>query len=125
MMDKLNAAASTPDLTPMPSINPSMLYRVDVYHDPGAGRIEIHVPVDVEGRYDETRFPKFFSPLTINVDGQVLNVIVEIKLARTLAEAIAKWPDEMATAARSVVEQVRSNRMREILLSPSGPIRPS
>ena len=123
MMDKQEAAA--PNLMPMPSIDRNALYRVEVYNDPGAGRIEAHFPVDVEGRFDATRFPKFFSPLTVNVDGQVLNVIVEVKLARTLAEAVAAWPETMATAARSVVEQVRGQRVREIILSAGNQIKPN
>ena len=121
-MDKLEAAVM---ISPIPPIDANALYRVEVYNDPGAGRIEAHFPVDVEGRFDTTRFPKFFSPLAVNVDGQVLNVIVEVKLARTLAEAVAAWPRTMATAARSVVEQVRGQRVREIILSAGSQIKPN
>lgn len=116
-MDKLEAVKAAQNLK---AINPDALYRVELYNDPDAGKIEHHVPVDAQGNIDATRSPKFFSSITVNVDGQSIGASFEIKNATSLGQAIEMWPGHAILAGKLVAENLIGQRTREAFLAGGG-----
>lgn len=87
------------------AMDPTTLYREDVFTDRAVGTIRIMTPVTPEGATDASRPLLFAGQTQIMTQGGVLPLNFEIE-ATTLAQAVARFGD----AARHAIEET----MREI-----------
>lgn len=100
--------ASQPDL-PEIKLDPANLYREDVFTDRRAGTIRRLTPITVDGAVDNAR-PVIFSGQTqLLTPAGVLPLVFDIE-ARTLEEAIQKFPAAVKTALDEAIEEAREMR---------------
>ena len=90
-------------------IDPQGLYREDVFTDRRAGSIRRLTPVTVDGAADPTRPVLFSGQTQLLTPAGVLPLGFEIE-ARTLAEALQKFPEGVKAALEQAIDEARELR---------------
>jgi hypothetical protein len=85
------------------------LYREDMYTDRRAGTIRRLSPVDVDGAPDGTRPVLFAGQTQLLTPGGVLPLSFDIE-AKTLSEALARFPEAVHAALEQAIEEAREYR---------------
>jgi hypothetical protein len=100
--------ASQPDI-PDISLDASGLYREEVFSDRKAGTIRRLVPVTSEGAPDAARPVLFSGQTQLLTPAGVLPLVFEID-AKTLDEAIRRFPAAVKLALNEAIEEAREMR---------------
>jgi len=100
---------AAPNDLPDVSIDPKGLYREDVFTDRHAGSIRRLTPVTVEGALDPSRPILFTGQTQLLTPAGVLPLGFEIE-ARTLAEALEKFPLGVKVALEQAIDEARELR---------------
>jgi len=100
--------ASQPDL-PEIKLDPNSLYREEVFTDRNTGTVRKLTPVTVSGTDDPTRAVSFSGQTQLLTPGGVLPLAFEIE-AKTLEEALKKFPDSVKAALEQAIEEAREMR---------------
>src|SRR5262249_25437680 len=91
------------------NIDPQGLYREDVFTDRRAGSIRRLTPVTVTGADDASRAVLFSGQTQLLTPAGVLPLGFEIE-AKTLEEALKKFPDGVKTALEQAIDEARELR---------------
>jgi hypothetical protein len=100
--------ATSPDL-PDVDFDAKGLYREDVFTDRRAGTIRRLTPVTVDGAVDPARPVLFSGQTQLLTPAGVLPLGFEIE-ARTLEEAIKKFPEGVKSALEQAIDEARELR---------------
>lgn len=100
--------ASAPDL-PDISLDAAGLYREEVFSDRKAGTIRRMTPVTSDGATDAARAVLFSGQTQLLTPAGVLPLVFEIE-AKTLDEAIKKFPAAVKLALNDAIEEAREMR---------------
>jgi len=90
-------------------LDPAGLYREDTFTDRRAGTIRRLTPVNVEGMTDPSRPVLFSGQTQLLTPAGVLPLVFEIE-ARTLDEAIRKFPEGVKDALEQAIDEAREMR---------------
>jgi len=120
--------ASVPDL-PDISLDAAGLYREEVFSDRKAGTIRRMTPVTSDGATDASRAVLFSGQTQLLTPAGVLPLVFEIE-AKTLDEAIKKFPAAVKVALNDAIEEAREMRREAVsrIVVPdvgAGPIGPA
>lgn len=120
--------ASAPDL-PDISLDAAGLYREEVFSDRKAGTIRRMTPVASDGATDASRAVLFSGQTQLLTPAGVLPLVFEIE-AKTLDEAIKRFPAAVKVALNDAIEEAREMRREAVsrIVVPdvgAGPIGPS
>lgn len=99
------ASNDLPDI----SIDPKGLYREDVFTDRRAGSIRRLTPITVAGEVDVSRPVLFSGQTQLLTPAGVLPLGFEIE-ARTLEEALQKFPEGVKVALEQAIDEARELR---------------
>jgi hypothetical protein len=94
---------------PEVQLDPKGLYREDVFTDRRAGSIRKLTPVTVEGATDASRPVLFSGQTQLLTPAGVLPLGFEIE-AKTLEEALQKFPDGVKLALEQAIDEAREMR---------------
>ena len=94
---------------PEVELDPKALYREDVFTDRRAGSIRRLTPVTSEGAPDATRPVLFSGQTQLLTPAGVLPLGFEIE-ARTLEEALRKFPEGVKVALEQAIDEARELR---------------
>ena len=94
---------------PKVQIDPKGLYREDVFTDRRAGSIRRLTPVTLDGATDATRPVLFSGQTQLLTPAGVLPLGFEIE-ARTLEEALQKFPEGVKAALEQAIDEARELR---------------
>jgi hypothetical protein len=100
--------ANDPNL-PDIQLDATSLYREEVFTDRKAGTLRRLVPINVDGSDDATRDVLYSGQTQLLTPGGVLPLMFEID-AKTLSEALAKFPDAVKTALEQAIDEAREYR---------------
>jgi len=100
---------AAPNDLPDVSLDPKGLYREDVFTDRRAGSIRRLTPVTVDGALDPSRPILFTGQTQLLTPAGVLPLGFEIE-ARTLAEALEKFPAGVKVALEQAIDEAREIR---------------
>ena len=100
--------ASQPDL-PEIKLDPTSLYREEVFTDRRTGTLRKLTPVTASGADDSTRFVLFSGQTQLLTPAGVLPLAFEIE-ATTLEEALQKFPEGVKVALEQAIEEAREMR---------------
>jgi hypothetical protein len=100
--------ASQPDL-PEIKLDPASLYREELFTDRRAGTIRRLTPVSTAGDVDTSRPTLFSGQTQLLTPAGVLPLVFEID-AKTLDEAIDKFPQAVKVALDEAIEEAREMR---------------
>jgi hypothetical protein len=97
--------------TDLPEIqlDPKALYREDVFTDRRAGSIRQLTPVTPDGQVDPSRPVLFSGQTQLLTPAGVLPLGFELE-AKTLAEALQKFPDGVKVALEQAIDEARELR---------------
>lgn len=104
--------ASAPDL-PEISLDAAGLYREEVFSDRKAGTIRRMTPVTSDGATDASRAVLFSGQTQLLTPAGVLPLVFEIE-AKTLDEAIRKFPAAVKVALNDAIEEAREMRREAV-----------
>ena len=90
-------------------LDPGGLYREEIFTDRRAGTIRRLTPVTVEGGGDTTRPVLFSGQTQLLTPAGVLPLVFEIE-ARTLEEALKKFPEGVKVALEQAIDEARELR---------------
>jgi hypothetical protein len=90
-------------------LDPKSLYREDVFTDRRAGSIRRLTPVTADGSVDATRPVLFSGQTQLLTPAGVLPLGFEIE-ARTLEEALGKFPEGVKAALEQAIDEARELR---------------
>jgi hypothetical protein len=99
------AQSDLPDV----QLDPAGLYREETFTDRRAGTIRRLTPVTVEGMTDPSRPVLFSGQTQLLTPAGVLPLVFEIE-ARTLDEAIRKFPEGVKEALEQAIDEAREMR---------------
>jgi hypothetical protein len=100
--------ASPTDL-PEVQLDPTTLYREEVFTDRRAGTIRRLTPVNAKGADDATRFVLFSGQTQLLTPAGVLPLGFEIE-ADSLEDAIKKFPEAVKVALEQAIDEAREMR---------------
>lgn len=100
---------AAPTDLPDVELDPKGLYREDVFTDRRAGSIRRLTPVSVDGAVDPSRPVLFSGQTQLLTPAGVLPLGFEIE-ARTLEEALRKFPDGVKAALEQAIDEARELR---------------
>jgi hypothetical protein len=100
--------ASPTDL-PDVQLDPTSLYREEIFTDRRAGTIRRLTPVDAKGESDATRFVLFSGQTQLLTPAGVLPLGFEIE-AESLEDAIKKFPEAVKIALEQAIDEAREMR---------------
>jgi hypothetical protein len=100
---------AAPNDLPDIELDPKALYREDVFTDRRAGSIRRLTPVTIEGAVDATRPVLFSGQTQLLTPAGVLPLGFEIE-ARTLEEALKKFPEGVKVALEQAIDEARELR---------------
>lgn len=100
--------APQPDL-PEIRLDASDLYREEIFTDRRAGTIRRLTPITLDGAVDTSRPVSFTGQTQLLTPAGVLPLAFEIE-ARTLEEAVQKFPDAVKAALDQAIEEARELR---------------
>ena len=90
-------------------LDPKALYREDVFTDRRAGSIRRLTPVTIAGEVDASRPVLFSGQTQLLTPAGVLPLGFEIE-AKTLAEALQKFPEGVKVALEQAIDEARELR---------------
>lgn len=90
-------------------LDPSAMYREEVFTDRRAGTIRRLTPVTVDGATDSARPVLFSGQTQLLTPAGVLPLVFEIEAA-TLEEALQKFPDGVKVALEQAIDEAREMR---------------
>lgn len=90
-------------------LDPASLYREEIYTDRRAGTIRRLTPVTVDGATDAARPVLFSGQTQLLTPAGVLPLAFEIE-AKTLEEALAKFPEGVNAALEQAIDEAREMR---------------
>lgn len=93
-------------------VDKNNLYREENYTDLKVGSLQVFTPVKSDGSVDETRQPLFTGEAQIMGPSGPLPIRSKIE-AKTLEEAIEKFPAAIDAAVKEVVEQIKELQRQE------------
>jgi hypothetical protein len=94
---------------PEVQLDPTSLYREDVFTDRHAGSIRRLTPVKVDGSTDETRHVLYSGQTQLLTPAGVLPLGFEIE-ALSLEEALKKFPEGVKVALEQAIDEARELR---------------
>jgi hypothetical protein len=100
--------ASQPDL-PEIKLDSANLYREEIFTDRRAGTLRRLTPIKVDGATDPARPVLFSGQTQLLTPAGVLPLVFDIE-ARTLEEALQKFPDAVKLALDEAIEEAREMR---------------
>jgi hypothetical protein len=100
--------ANDPNL-PDIQLDATSLYREEVFTDRKAGTLRRLVPITVEGSDDTARDVLYSGQTQLLTPGGVLPLMFEID-AKSLPEALAKFPDAVKEALEQAIDEAREYR---------------
>ena len=100
--------ASQNDL-PEIKLDPSDLYREEIFTDRRAGTLRRLTPITVDGEVDPSRPVLFSGQTQLLTPAGILPLGFEIE-AKTLEEAVRKFPEAVKTALEQAIEEARELR---------------
>jgi hypothetical protein len=100
--------ANDPNL-PDIQLDATSLYREEVFTDRKAGTLRRLVPITAEGSDDPSREVLYSGQTQLLTPGGVLPLMFEID-AKTLPEALAKFPDAVKAALEQAIDEAREYR---------------
>lgn len=100
--------ASQNDL-PEIKIDPSDLYREEIFTDRRAGTLRRLTPITVDGEVDPSRPVLFSGQTQLLTPAGILPLGFEIE-AKTLEEAVRKFPEAVKAALEQAIEEARELR---------------
>lgn len=100
--------ATDPNL-PDIQLDANGLYREEVFTDRKAGTLRRLVPITVEGSDDTARDVLYSGQTQLLTPGGVLPLMFEID-AKSLPEALAKFPDAVKEALEQAIDEAREYR---------------
>jgi hypothetical protein len=100
--------ASPTDL-PDVQLDPTSLYREELFTDRRAGTIRRLTPVTAQGETDATRFVLYSGQTQLLTPAGVLPLGFEIE-AESLEDAIQKFPDAVKVALEQAIDEAREMR---------------
>ncbi|MFZ1100771.1 MAG: hypothetical protein WAN26_15360 [Steroidobacteraceae bacterium] len=100
---------AAPTDLPDVELDPKGLYREDVFTDRRAGSIRRLTPVSVDGAVDPSRPVLFSGQTQLLTPAGVLPLGFEIE-ARTLEEALKKFPEGVKAALEQAIDEARELR---------------
>lgn len=93
-------------------LDPTSLYREDVFTDRRAGSIRRLTPVKADGATDETRHVLYSGQTQLLTPAGVLPLGFEIE-AMSLEEALQKFPDGVKVALEQAIDEAREMRREQ------------
>lgn len=99
------AQSDLPDI----QLDPAGLYREETFTDRRAGTIRRLIPVTLEGTTDASRPVLFSGQTQLLTPAGVLPLMFEIE-ARTLEEAIQRFPEGVKEALEQAIDEAREMR---------------
>jgi hypothetical protein len=103
-----SAMASQPDI-PEIKLDPASLYREEVFTDRRTGTVRRMTPVTAGGADDPSRAVLFAGQTQLLTPAGVLPLTFEIE-AKSLEEALQKFPDGVKVALEQAIEEAREMR---------------
>ena len=100
---------AAPNDLPEVELDPKNLYREDVFTDRRAGSIRRLTPVTVDGAPDAARAVLYSGQTQLLTPAGVLPLGFEIE-ARTLEEALKKFPEGVKVALEQAIDEARELR---------------
>ncbi|HEY8509089.1 MAG TPA: hypothetical protein VIL32_12070 [Steroidobacteraceae bacterium] len=101
--------ASNPNDLPEITLDASGLYREEMFTDRRAGTIRRLTPVTTDGATDTTRPVLFSGQTQLLTPAGVLPLVFDID-AKTLEEAVRKFPEGVKAALEQAIEEARELR---------------
>ena len=90
-------------------MDPTSLYREEIYTDRAAGTLRVMVPVKADGTQDATRQMLFIGEAQILTNMGPLPISFEVE-AKTLAEAVAAYADAAKAGVERAVHELQELR---------------
>jgi hypothetical protein len=90
-------------------LDPAAMYREEIFTDRRAGTIRRLTPVTVDGATDTSRDVLFSGQTQLLTPAGVLPLVFEIE-AKTLEEALQKFPDGVKVALEQAIDEAREMR---------------
>lgn len=90
-------------------LDPAAMYREEIFTDRRAGTIRRLTPVTLDGATDTSREVLFSGQTQLLTPGGVLPLVFEIE-ARTLEEALQKFPEGVKVALEQAIDEAREMR---------------
>src|SRR5579871_2282958 len=100
--------ASQPDL-PEIKLDADGLYQEEIFTDRRAGTLRRLTPIKIDGTTDASREVVFSGQTQLLTPGGVLPLVFDIE-AKTLDEALRRFPDAVKTALDEAIEEARELR---------------
>ena len=100
---------AAPTDLPEVQLDPTSLYREEIFTDRRAGTIRRLTPVTAEGENDSTRFVLYSGQTQLLTPAGVLPLVFEIEAA-TLEEALQKFPEGVKVALEQAIDEAREMR---------------
>jgi hypothetical protein len=100
---------AAPNDLPEVELDPKNLYREDVFTDRRAGSVRRLTPVTADGSPDAARAVLFSGQTQLLTPAGILPLGFEIE-ARTLEEALKKFPDGVKVALEQAIDEARELR---------------
>jgi hypothetical protein len=90
-------------------LDPAAMYREEIFTDRRAGTIRRLTPVTLDGATDTSREVLFSGQTQLLTPAGVLPLVFEIE-AKTLEEALQKFPDGVKVALEQAIDEAREMR---------------
>ncbi len=90
-------------------LDPAAMYREEIFTDRRAGTIRRLTPVTLDGATDTSRDVLFSGQTQLLTPAGVLPLVFEIE-AKTLDEALQKFPDGVKVALEQAIDEAREMR---------------
>ena len=90
-------------------LDPAAMYREEIFTDRRAGTIRRLTPVTLDGATDTSREVLFSGQTQLLTPAGVLPLVFEIE-AKTLDEALQKFPDGVKVALEQAIDEAREMR---------------
>jgi hypothetical protein len=90
-------------------LDPAAMYREEIFTDRRAGTIRRLTPVTLDGATDTSRDVLFSGQTQLLTPAGVLPLVFEIE-AKTLEEALQKFPDGVKVALEQAIDEAREMR---------------
>jgi hypothetical protein len=100
---------AAPTDLPEVQLDPTSLYREEIFTDRRAGTIRRLTPVTAEGENDSTRFVLYSGQTQLRTPAGVLPLVFEIE-ATSLQDAIRQFPDAVKVALEQAIDEAREMR---------------
>jgi len=93
-------------------LDPAAMYREEIFTDRRAGTIRRLTPVTLDGATDTTRDVLFSGQTQLLTPAGVLPLVFEIE-AKTLEEALQKFPEGVKVALEQAIDEAREMRREQ------------